>query len=206
MNKFFKIYFWAIVLIFMSFAVYIFYFENDLTSAGQRGDSFGVLNSFFSSLTFVTLVYTLSLQSQTLQKQREDSALSIRPLINIKVISDTNPYHLDLTNIGNGAAINIRVSPIQLDHPLNVKLSFGQPITALPVAGTERVEIETSLKRNPRNSMVHHGDHIDPQKAKKSYELIIEYQDLNFNHFTQKFRVGKGGVIMTELNEKSIVK
>lgn len=204
MNKFFKIYFLAITLIFGSFTVYIFVFEKNITAAAQRGDSFGVLNSFFSAFTFVILVYTLYLQSQTLQKQREDSALSIKPLLSIKVIPDTNlqTYYLDVSNIGNGAAINVRVSPIQLNgpKPFNVKLSFGQPITALPVSGTERVEIETTLPESLKESMVHSGKHIDPQKAKESYELTVKYQDLNSNNFTQKFRVGEGGIVLTELN------
>lgn len=45
----------------------------DWTTRGQLGDMFGMANSFFSSLAFLGLIYTVFLQQRQLDLQRKDS-------------------------------------------------------------------------------------------------------------------------------------
>jgi hypothetical protein len=46
--------------------------SGDFVVAGQRGDSFGLLNAFFSGLALFGVVYAIVLQSQELELQRQD--------------------------------------------------------------------------------------------------------------------------------------
>jgi hypothetical protein len=45
----------------------------DWASRGQVGDMFGAANSFFSTLAFLGLIYTVFLQQRQLEQQRKDS-------------------------------------------------------------------------------------------------------------------------------------
>ncbi|RED53481.1 putative phage abortive infection protein [Aestuariispira insulae] len=54
---------------------------DDIGKAGLFGDSFGILNSLFSGLAFVGIVYTILLQKQELGYQREELALTRKELM-----------------------------------------------------------------------------------------------------------------------------
>lgn len=100
--------------------------------SGIFGDSFGVLNALFSGLALAGVIYTLNLHVRTFELQRKDSAFNIMPLLAVEPKSGVrNGYHLVVTNIGNGTAMNIDLEPFSLasDFPLVFKLN--KPMTSM---------------------------------------------------------------------------
>jgi hypothetical protein len=58
------------------FGIAIYYIFHDWTASGAFGDTFGAINSLFSSLAFGALIYTIILQSNELKIQREELILT----------------------------------------------------------------------------------------------------------------------------------
>lgn len=60
----------------MVFGIAIYYFFQDWNKSGAFGDTFGAINSLFSSLAFGALIYTIILPSNELKIQREELILT----------------------------------------------------------------------------------------------------------------------------------
>ena len=58
------------------FGIAIYCIFHDWTASGAFGDTFGAINSLFSSLAFGALIYTIILQSNELKIQREELILT----------------------------------------------------------------------------------------------------------------------------------
>ncbi|AFE59935.1 hypothetical protein Q7S_18620 [Rahnella aquatilis HX2] len=58
------------------FGIVIYCFFQDWSKSGAFGDTFGAINSLFSSLAFGALIYTIILQSNELKLQREELTLT----------------------------------------------------------------------------------------------------------------------------------
>ncbi|WP_300002277.1 hypothetical protein [uncultured Cedecea sp.] len=58
------------------FGVVIYCFFEDWAKSGSFGDTFGAVNSLFTSLAFGALIYTIILQSNELKIQREELVLT----------------------------------------------------------------------------------------------------------------------------------
>lgn len=58
------------------FGIVIYCFFQDWAKSGVFGDTFGAMNSLFSSLAFGALIYTIILQSSELKLQREELTLT----------------------------------------------------------------------------------------------------------------------------------
>lgn len=65
-----------VILINAGFGFSIHHFLPSWSESGVFGDTFGALNSLFSSLAFAGLLYTILLQSRELKMQREELALT----------------------------------------------------------------------------------------------------------------------------------
>jgi hypothetical protein len=74
-----KLYLGSLVVIFLwllSFPIIKYFSDsNDWTKIGVFGDSFGAINSLFSGLAFVGLIFTIYLQKNELRLQREELKL-----------------------------------------------------------------------------------------------------------------------------------
>lgn len=63
-----------VVAVWAGLAKYVIenYYDVNKTDAGQRGDTFGILNSLFAALAFAGLVYTILLQQKELKETRQE--------------------------------------------------------------------------------------------------------------------------------------
>ncbi|UHA73285.1 hypothetical protein [Paenibacillus sp. 481] len=80
---------------------------------GTYGNSFAIINTLFSGLALSGVIYTFMLQAKTLELQRQDHELSIRPLIALEVYKDEEKHFIfRATNVGNGTALYVDLMPL----------------------------------------------------------------------------------------------
>lgn len=81
--KFFKKIFIIILVLLVVFVIYfcaVKYFYPDMTVRSQFGDMFGGLNTLFSALAFLGVIYTVFLQREELILQRKELELTRKEL------------------------------------------------------------------------------------------------------------------------------
>ena len=77
------IYLAIIVIVILWFSIPIlsnYFFSNSLKNSAELGDSFGMVNSLFSALAFLLLIYTSLMQKEELELQREELKLTRQEL------------------------------------------------------------------------------------------------------------------------------
>lgn len=97
-------------------------FEN-WSESGVFGDTFGAVNSLFSSLAFGALIYTIILQSKELKLQREELALT-REQISDSAVSQRDQAKYTLLAARISAAVSKQ--QIYADHYLAGRIFPGQ--------------------------------------------------------------------------------
>lgn len=101
----------SILFVFIVFALFVIYWvkpfslmENGMTSAGQYGDSFGILNSIFSGLGFSVLIVTLIYQQTQIKRQSLKDNYEVderRSLFNLHSFEEANVKAMDLLKDNN---------------------------------------------------------------------------------------------------------
>jgi uncharacterized membrane protein YedE/YeeE len=66
----------GVSVIFIGYFLLVTYFYPDATRQGQFGDMFGGLNTFFSGLAFLGVIYAIILQREELSLQRKELELT----------------------------------------------------------------------------------------------------------------------------------
>lgn len=193
-----------VLLLYLSFWLFMFLSYDDWTKSGSLGDTFGILNALLSSIGTIGIIYTLYIQNQTiksqdrtLELQAKTLELSIKPLLEIKFEKrEENIFTILVRNIGNGTAINIQFPPAISSftsyrtlncHTFNlIRDAEGKvEIGVFDVSGKNFIPIYDVVAESFPNPTI---------------DLIIEYQDVNFNELKQKFQIGQDGTIkMAEL-------
>ncbi|NRF91547.1 hypothetical protein HQN89_11000 [Paenibacillus frigoriresistens] len=195
----------AAVLIFICFAIYLIItsiiFKGDWVTRGQFGDTFGFLNTLFSALAFVGVIYTLNIQRKESELQRmlsqlqlRDSELLIKPLLAIEPTSDIGKFKIRVTNIGNGTALNIDFEPLHLnpDLPLVYK---AERIIYLKAGDSKELEIISYL--GDEVSDFTWTAHLQKEYANRVMTISIHYCDIEFKEMKQSFDLGLGDLKVT---------
>ncbi|WP_103110962.1 hypothetical protein [Brevibacillus reuszeri] len=178
-----------IIVIYIMFFVFLYLRVDDWSVSGSLGDSFGILNTLFSGIALAGVIYTLNLQ-------RKDSLLKIKPLLAIELIETKGVYKVVVTNIGYGTALNIDFSSTN-DGEYSIDF-IGKRIMSIKPAETKDLDIvpyfgETVMSEEWKA-------HLYPEYANDIIKVTILYNDIEFNVLKQSFDLGLGDlkVTMTE--------
>src|SRR4051812_35517513 len=101
-----------VLLLWLSYGILIpFYFGSNFEKGGQFGDGFGAINSLFTGLGIVGLVYTINLQIQMYESQKKQDLF----LLHIKLIDDLkSDFEKIELNINRGSAfVNLLTEEIR---------------------------------------------------------------------------------------------
>lgn len=104
------------------FGIAIYYIFHDWAASGAFGDTFGAINSLFSSLAFGALIYTIILQSNELKVQREELILT-REQLTEAASSQKDQAKYALLTVKISAAISKK--EIYASHYVNEKMFLG---------------------------------------------------------------------------------
>ena len=71
-----------IIIISLNIVFYYFvsHYTSNLQANSQIGDAFGILNTFFSSIAFVSVIYTLFQQNEMIKQGQIDTDITINEL------------------------------------------------------------------------------------------------------------------------------
>ena len=157
------------------------------------------------ALTFVVLALTLGMVSwytiitRRIQKTAVEQTkelihqrrLSIMPAL---VGSIGRKDNLELTNIGNGIAIHIKIDRVEIPFEAlrNSYYEFKGVLTLAPkesVSVPYELYVEGSKESEDVTSLLH----IREENAKGKVTVKIEFQDIEGNRYAQVHRMGKGG-------------
>jgi hypothetical protein len=190
-----------VISVYLLFAILMLIFVKDWGVSSSIGDSFGIINALFSGVALVGVIYTLFLQRQTLELQREDFSLSIKPLLAVEPTERSrSSYTLKVTNIGNGTALNIDLLPAQLEDNLPVFYRAENMIISLTPGEEKTIEIKAYETENGGELDSSWTAHLHPRYANRVVKVTISYSDIKFNELRQSFELGLGDlrVTMTE--------
>lgn len=185
----------GLILFASTIFVAYFYFVKHVTSSmdtewavrGQFGDMFGALNTVFSCLAIGGVIYTIN-------RQRKDAYLRIKPLLDIEPLLIQDGYKLLVKNIGYGAAINIEFEPLPLHHDFPLVYKSNR-IGSLGVGETKVLEVLDYVENELVDKMM--NAHLDPQYANRELKINIVFEDLEFKKITQEFKLGLREMKMT---------
>ncbi|TVX93274.1 hypothetical protein [Paenibacillus agilis] len=106
----------GIIGIYIIFILFLYLGFDEWDKTGTFGDSFAIINTLFSGLALSGVIYTFMLQAKTLELQRQDHELSIRPLIALEVSKDEEKHFIfRATNVGNGTALYVDLGAFMLN-------------------------------------------------------------------------------------------
>lgn len=161
--------------------------------------SIDVLNLIVLTLTLgVVTVYTVithriqrtaSEQTRELIHQRK---LSMMPAIVADVNAKTDKF--ELTNIGNGIAINIKIERVEIPFEA-LSDSYYEFDRVLMLAPKESVTVpyELYIEGSKESVSVTSLIHIREGQAKGRVVVKVNFQDIEGSKYTQTFVMGKGG-------------
>lgn len=117
--------------------------------------------------------------------------LQIIPLIAIEHIEDRKSSIFNITNIGNGTALNIEFEPINFgsNDLLELKLIFPS-IRSLKAGESKEIQVKSLL--SGQESDFSWTAHLNPKYANRVIELNLKYNDVEFKEITQTFELGLG--------------
>jgi hypothetical protein len=156
-----------------------------------------VLNLVVLTLTLGAVVWytwiTRRMQQDVANQVRElvhQRRLSIMPALVARVSGSS----FELTNIGNGTAINIKINRVDLPFPTlkNSYITF-QEIFLLHRGETCTVPYEEYLEGAKFDIEFGGLAHIDEKYAHGRVSIPIEFQDIEGNLYRQIVQMGKGG-------------
>lgn len=192
-----------VLLLYLSFWLFMFLIYDDWTKSGSLGDTFGILNALLSSIGTIGIIYTLYIQNKTiksqdqiLELQAQTLELSIKPLLEIKSKRVESNFILVVRNIGNGTAINIEFPPA-----ISSFTSY-RTLTDYTFNLIRDAEVEVEIGVFDVNGKIFTPifDVVSESFPNPTIDLIVEYQDVNFKKWKQKFKFGQdGNIIMAKL-------
>lgn len=186
----------TVVIIYFIFTLYLYLFVEDWGVSGTFGDSFGVLNALFSGLALAGVIYTLNLQVRTFELQRKDSAFSIMPLLVVEPANkQRHGYKLIVTNIGNGTAMNVDLSPFPLTNELPIVFKADRRIMSLKAGESKELEILPYHDEELMDKSF--TAHLHKDYANRELKVSIVYEDIEFNRLQQDFSLGLGDLKVT---------
>lgn len=181
----------VVVIIYFGFLMAVLFFVPDWGTSGTLGDTFGILNTLFSGAALVGVSYTLYLQAQTNELQRKDYARNIQPLLTLEPKKENrgSTFMLNVTNIGNGTALNIDFLPAKLSPELSLEYKL-EGIISLTPGQTKEIEVKAYDQNEEADSIW--IAHLNPRYANRTVNLEVSYYDIEFNKMKQEFDLGLG--------------
>jgi hypothetical protein len=158
-----------------------------------------VLNLVVLALTLGVITYytiiTHRIQRTATEQARElihQRKLSIMPAIVAGVNTKTDEF--ELTNIGNGIAINIKIERVDIPFEAlkNSYYEFGGVLKLAPEE-TVSVPYELYVEGSEESEDVTSLLHIKEGHVKGRVVVKVNFQDIEGSSYTQTFKMGKGG-------------
>ncbi|WP_145323060.1 hypothetical protein [Paenibacillus xylanexedens] len=181
----------TVLLVYLSFLVFILLFVDDWNTSGTLGDTFGILNTLFSGIALAGVIYTLNLQAQTTELQRKDFARSIQPMLSVEQSNEEKYKYfiLKVTNIGNGSALNIEFNFGGLNPDVGLEFKANDIICLMP---NQSIEIKVKPIYLDQEMQPEWTSHLDKKYANSVITLETTYYDIEFNNLKQDFDLGLG--------------
>ncbi|MCF7753351.1 hypothetical protein KQ941_02765 [Paenibacillus xylanexedens] len=180
-----------VLLVYGLFASVMIFSYNDWGKSGSLGDTFGILNAFFTCIGTAGIIYTLFLQNKTFET-------SIKPLLEIISKGEEDGYFkLLVKNIGNGTAMNIEILPLKIttadDSPFKFKeINFQQSTNKtlnLQASAEDFVMIGAYDEKNKLLDKIFLSL-IDEKVSDFTFEFEVIYIDVSNRGLKQTFKLG----------------
>jgi len=139
----------------------------------------------------IVLWYTYETKLLRSETQRQ-TEMSQRPFVVAKLVDD----HFEVSNLGHGVALNIRIKPIEVDQAEQILIQFPDSIPTLNPGETMRIIAESFKKKAPA------GDfflaHLDPNYANRELVVEVKFQSIDFREYLTKEKILPGKREITE--------
>jgi len=174
---------------------------DDWGKSGTLGDTFGILNALFSSIGTAGIIYTIYIQNDTiksqdriLELQAKTFEISIKPLMElVPQGEDNDDFKVIVSNIGNGTAINIEVVPTRMTLVEGQKYFYFKSTEkkkfTLRTNESKLISIRSYDENNDEYLPIFNAV-LEEEHTNTTVEFTIQYQDVNFTKWKQKFRLG----------------
>lgn len=149
----------------------------------------GIINITVLTITLIVVwfytYYTKKMQ-ETMSRQLSHQ---VKPLIAIKILEGGRL--VELRNIGNGTALNIKILRIKLREDSDIYFDF--PMVLYLLSGeVQKVETINFVGDEEWSSDFNFAAHLDKRYANKVIPIEISYWDVERNEHRQSFDVGLG--------------
>jgi hypothetical protein len=186
--------FWVVLAIVMLVPVGMMFFGWKLSS----------LNDVLIWLTgIVVLVYTIETQGLRFEMVRQNE-MALKPFLVLFVKGNPWQRQLVLKNIGQGAALFVRIEDVLLGKVVGDLAAMRDRVVGGVATFTqynyiesgEEAGVQALCATDPRAGRINLDflPSIDPDKAQDNYEMTIHYQDVEGRPYQTHMRIGKDGV------------
>lgn len=162
----------------------------------------------------ILLAYTIETQALRLEVVRQNE-IAIQPVLIATTERRDNRPRVVLRNIGEGTALFVQPKDVTFpgEGEVVVTACFGRVdyimpgddavvLTGLKFEGPEGEVFgfdREDLQRPPRQGPYHLGDdpfayHLDPENSRRTYEVIIVYEDISGGKRESVMQMGRGGI------------
>lgn len=154
-------------------------------------DWIGIINILVLTITLVVVwfytYYTKKMQVTMVRQLTHQ----IKPLIAIKVIEGGRL--LEIRNIGNGTALNIKIERIELREGADIFFDF--PMLPYLLAGEiHKLETKNYVGEEEWSSDFNFSAHLDQRYANRVIPITIKYKDVEQYEHCQSFELGLGEI------------
>ena len=133
----------------------------------------------------VIIWYTYETYKLRLDTQLQ-TEISQRPFVSAKLIDN----NLEVINIGNGAALNIYIKPIEVDQAEQILIKFPESIPVLRPGHSNLVSAECFMQGRPVGDVF--LAHLDPRYANQELIIEIVFQNIELREYRTRERIMPG--------------
>ena len=153
--------------------------------------------SYAVILTGAVIVWYTWETSELRKASHRQMALQVRPF----VVLSRSDNQFKVTNSGNGPALNVRVSDVQVLSDAGAVIRFPEAVAILPRDATSAIKAKSFLEGRYERDFL--DAHLDPQYANRSLSIELRYQDVDLRTYTVNQRTGPGTFEITGFSESA---
>lgn len=144
---------------------------------------------------FVTGIIVIWYTWETMQLRHaahEQRETQIRPY----VILVTESENISVVNVGNGAALHVRVQSVVVDKELNIEVRFPKTIPLLRVGESVPLETRSYIKGQDVGDIF--TAHVDPKYAVHELCVIVSFDNVELKTYSISQNIMPGNIFVSE--------
>jgi hypothetical protein len=149
-------------------------------------DNWTAIQTWAMVLTGIVIIWYTWETMQLREAAFSQRELQLRPF----VVFELKDNAFVVTNVGPGAAVNVRISEVTVDEELEIVIRFSKNISIL--RSSETLAIEGESFRSGKSAGDFFLAHLDIKYANREFDVKIEFQNVEMKPYSVLERVMPG--------------